>query len=92
MKLLEKYENIIITDYEYNNNIYTVLYFFVRKIGILNSIHTDDIDFVEEKILTCFKKIKKLLITDEKGICCFCKEGCNPLSQSCGSCIRQKLT
>lgn len=56
MKLLEKYENIIITDYEYNNNIYTVLYFFVRKIGILSSIHTDDIYFVEEKILTCFKK------------------------------------
>jgi hypothetical protein len=90
MKLLEKYENIIITDYEYNNNIYTVLYFFVRKIGILSSIHTDDIYFVEEKILTCLKK--KLLITDEKGICCFCKEECNPLSKSCGSCIRQKLT
>lgn len=23
-----------------------------------------------------------------RGVCCFCEEDCNPLSQSCGRCVR----
>jgi hypothetical protein len=60
-KLLEKYENIIITDYVYNNDIHSTL-LLCKKIGIVNFIHIYDLDFVEENILTCFSKIKNLFI------------------------------
>ncbi len=27
---------------------------------------------------------------EEMGTCCFCGDYCNPCSQSCGSCVREK--
>jgi len=29
-----------------------------------------------------------MIQNEEIGICCFCGEGCNPSSQSCGRCAR----
>jgi hypothetical protein len=36
-------------------------------------------------IIFYYKKMDSFL---ERGICCFCNEDCNPLSQACGSCMR----
>lgn len=49
-----------------------------KKPKIIKNVH-DKSDIVEIQ--------QKYLI----GICCFCQEDCNPLSQSCGQCLRNSL-
>lgn len=43
----------------------------------------------KEKTNSTYCKTHQMIIDDGFGICCFCGEGCNPMSQSCGICARK---
>lgn len=59
----------------------------------------DVFDNRTRRLRKCKKKTNELYCTQHQiltnasnfGTCCFCGEGCNPCSQSCGRCARQLI-